>query len=65
VSNYLVPELAAAAHGFPKLDLADNLASTREFIGQAAAHRPAYHSNRTLRVTDVVLPGASRQSNAS
>jgi acetyl esterase len=56
VRNYLVPELAAIADGFPKLDLAD-LASTREFIRQAAAHRPAYDSNRTLSVTDVVLPG--------
>ncbi len=56
VSNYLVPELAAIADGFPKLDLAD-LASTREFIRQAAAHLPAYDSNRTLRVTDVVIPG--------
>jgi acetyl esterase len=56
VRNYLVPELAAIADGFPKLDLAD-LASTREFIRQAAAHRPAYQSNRTLSVTDVVLPG--------
>ena len=54
--NYLVPELAAIADGFPKLDLAD-LASTREFIRLAAAHRPAYDSNRTLSVTDVAIPG--------
>ena len=54
--NYLVPELAAVADRFPKLDLAD-LASTREFIRQAAAHQPAYDSNRTLSVTDVVIPG--------
>jgi acetyl esterase len=54
--NYLVPELAAVADGFPQLDLAD-LASTREFIRQAAAHQPAYESNRTLSVTDVVIPG--------
>jgi acetyl esterase/lipase len=56
VSNYLVPELAVLADGFPKLDLAD-LGSTREFIRQAAAHRPVYDSNRTLCVTDVVVPG--------
>ena len=54
--NYHVPELAAIADGFPKLDLAD-LASTREFIRQAAAHQPAYDPNRTLSVTDVVIPG--------
>ena len=54
--DYLVPELAAIADGFPKLNLAD-LASTREFIRQAAAHRAAYESNRTLSVTNVVLPG--------
>jgi hypothetical protein len=59
VSNYLVPELAAIADGFPKLDLAD-LASTREFIHQAAAHQPAYESNRTLSVTDVVIPANPR-----
>jgi acetyl esterase/lipase len=56
VRDYLVPELAAIADGFPKLNLAD-LASTREFIRQAAAHRAAYESNRTLSVTNVVLPG--------
>ncbi|MCW2653501.1 MAG: lipase / esterase [Mycobacterium sp.] len=56
MSNYLVPELAVLADGFPKLDLAD-LGSTREFIRQAAAHRPVYDSNRTLSVTDVVVPG--------
>jgi acetyl esterase len=56
VKNYLVPELAAIADGFPKLDLAD-LASTREFIRQAAAHQPAYDSNRALSVTDVVILG--------
>jgi len=56
LTDYLVPELAAIADGFPKLDLAD-LASTREFIRQAAAHQPAYDSNRTLSVTDVVIPG--------
>jgi acetyl esterase len=56
VRNYLVAELAAIADGFPKLDLAD-LASTREFIRHAPAHQPAYHPNRTLSVTDVVIPG--------
>jgi acetyl esterase/lipase len=56
VRNYLVPELAAIADGIPKLDLAD-LPSTREFIRHAAAHQPAYESNRTLSVIDVVLPG--------
>jgi acetyl esterase/lipase len=56
MKNYLVPELAAIADGFQKLDLAD-LASTREFIRQAAAHQAAYDSNRALSVTDVVLPG--------
>jgi acetyl esterase/lipase len=56
VRDYLVPELAAIADGFPKLNLAD-LASTREFIRQAAAHRAAYESNRTLSVANVVLPG--------
>ena len=30
---------------------------TREFFRQAAAHSPAYESNRTLRVADVVIPG--------
>jgi acetyl esterase len=56
VRNYLVPELAAIADRFPKLDLAD-LASTREFIRQAAARQPAYDSHRTLTVTDVDIPG--------
>jgi acetyl esterase len=56
VSNYLIPELAAIADGFPKLDLAD-LASTREVIRQAAAHYPVYDSKRELTVTDVVIPG--------
>jgi acetyl esterase/lipase len=56
VSNYLVPELAAIADLIPKVDLSD-LASTRESHRQAAAHLPAYYSNRALEVTDVVIPG--------
>ncbi|MCW2653347.1 MAG: lipase / esterase [Mycobacterium sp.] len=55
-SYYLVPELAAIADGFPKLDLGD-LASTRDFFRQAAAHRPVHDPNRTLSVTDVEIPG--------
>jgi len=54
--NYLVPELAAVADKFGKQDLAD-LATTREFFRQAAAHLPAYDSDRKLRITDVVIPG--------
>jgi acetyl esterase len=56
LTNYLVPELAAVADIFGKQDLAD-LATTREFFRQAAAHLPAYDSNRTLTITDVVIPG--------
>jgi acetyl esterase len=56
VSSYLLPELAAVADRFPKLDLAD-LASAREVIRQSAAHYPAYDAQRELTVTDVLIPG--------
>jgi acetyl esterase/lipase len=64
MSNYLVPELAAIADLIPRVDLAD-LASTRRSVRQAAAQIPAYHSNRTLEVTDVVIPGYRNEPDVS